>query len=563
MTAPKKASVSGIVLTLCSLWISTNNTSAAAPDPVLFSGMGPHKWKITTGSPEAQKWFNQGLNWYYAFNFDEAQIAFRKAAEVDPGCAMAWWGLSEAAGPQYNHPVMDEQRIATAREAMAKAVSHLDKASPMEAKLIEALQHRNALENWDNDKQAELNGAYADALGEVWKRYPNHPDVGALYANARMVIRPWALYETGTREPTGDTLEIRSTLENVLAIAPHHPGALHLYIHVVEPSTNPRGALSVAGRLDELVPASGHLRHMPTHIYIQSGHWDRAIAQNAEAMGADVAYRARAPGRFGQIGYQVHNAHMLVFAATMSGRRNEAMDAARAMWAMWDDLPEGAPEAKLKQEAGYVDTLMGAVYDVHKRFGDWEAILQEPEPPRAEFFPIAGALRHAARAVAQANLKEIGKAREELAAFQKKVDALPEDKMFGADKAGMVLEVSRHFVEGEIALNEERWAAAAAHLEKAITIEDELRYTEPPQYLQPTRHALGAVYLKAAKPAQAAAVYRRDLAEWPDNVWSLYGLREALGQLGKDTAPIEKRFGRAMEFADFPVGTSCMCLSEP
>ena len=167
------------------LFLGIPSLPAAPLQPVLFSGMGSHHWKITTDSPEAQKWFNQGINWYYAFNFDEAQIAFRKAAEVDPDCAMAWWGLSEAAGPQYNHPVMDEQRIATAREAMAKALAQLHKASPMEQGLIKALKHRNALEKWDGDKQTEQNKKYAAALGEVWKGFPKHPnyaDVGALYA---------------------------------------------------------------------------------------------------------------------------------------------------------------------------------------------------------------------------------------------------------------------------------------------------------------------------------------------------------------------------------------------
>lgn len=544
--------------------LCTFPATAAPLEAVFFSGLGPHKWKVTTKSAEAQEWFNQGLNWYYAFNFDEARIAFGKATEIDPECAMAWWGLSEAAGPQYNHPVLDEERTGIARTAMDKALALLEHASPMERKLIEALKLRNALEQPDFDQQGEWNKKYAAALGEVWKAHPNNPDVGALYANARMVIRPWDLYETKTRKPKGDTLEIRNVIEQVLAIAPNHPGALHLYIHVIEPGTNPRGALSVAGRLDHLVPASGHLRHMPTHIYIQTGHWDRAVNQNAEAMGSDVAYRARAPGRLGQTGYQVHNAHMLVFAATMSARRNEAMDAARAMWAMWEDLPDDLEsEAKLKEEAGYIDTLMCAVYDVHKRFGEWNELLEEPEPPRAEFFPLTCVLRHAARAIAHANLKDFDKAREELETFQAKMNALPKEQQFGADQARKVLDVSLHFVKGEIALNEEKWGEAAAHLKKAIVIEDELRYTEPPQYLQPTRHALGAVYLKDGKPGKAAAVYRRDLEEWPNNVWSLYGLERALKAQNKNAARAGKRFKAAMKFADSPVDSSCMCLRNP
>ena len=549
------------ILILPFLIIGPGALPAASQEAALFSGMGPHKWNISTASPEAQKWFNQGLNWYYAFNFDEAKIAFGKAAAIDPNCPMAWWGLSEAAGPQYNHAAMDEERTMTARKAMDQALAVLDQASPMEQKLIKALEIRNALEIPDDDEQVERNKQYAAALGEVWKAHPNVPDIGALYANARMVVRPWNLYDT-TRKPFGDTLEIRNIIEQVLAIAPHHPGALHLYIHVVEPSTNPRAALSVARRLDNLVPASGHLRHMPTHIYIQTGHWDRAVVQNADAMGADVAYRSRAPGRIGQTGYQVHNAHMLVFAATMSARRSEAMAAARAMWAMWEDLPEDAPKEKLKLEAGYIDTLMCAVYDVHKRFGDWKAILNEPEPPRAEFFPITRALRHAARAVAYANLREFGKAREELTTFKNLIDTLPEDHLFGADKADQVMTVSLHFVEGEIALNEEKWGEAARHLEKAIEIEDELRYTEPPQYLQPTRHALGAVFLKAGKPGKAAAIYRRDLKEWPNNVWSLYGLGEALERQGKmeGAARVKRQLGNATAFSDFPVDSSCLCL---
>lgn len=550
---------------LIAFLISVLPVHAAPLAPVLFSEMGSHKRKVTTESKEAQKWFDQGLNWYFAFNFDEAQIAFRRATEIDPSCAMAWWGLSEAAGPQYNHPVMDESRTEVARKAMSEARKHLEHITPVERALVEALSHRNLLDEPNDKRQSRQNELYAEAMAKLWEAFPRDADVGVLYANARMTIRPWQLYETKTRVPLGDTLEIQSIVEQVLTIAPQHPGALHLYIHLLEPSKNPGLALSVANRLSKLVPASGHMLHMPTHIYIQTGEWDRGVGQNAKAMGADVAYRARAPGRTTQIGYQIHNAHMLAFAAMMSARRNEAMAAARAMWEMWEEAQDGTPEGDLAGLASYVDTVMGAVYDVHKRFGDWDAILEEGEPLRLEMLPITRAVRHSARAVAFANKKEFEKAEAELEQFRALAKAFDQEHAFGTTKAHLVLAVGGHFVEGELALNLGDWQAAAKSLEAAIESEDALAYVEPPQYLQPSRHALGAVYLAADKPGQAERIYREDLKKWPDNVWSLYGLKSALEQQEKlDMAKrTEKRLEKVMEFSDFEVESSCMCLCRP
>lgn len=523
-----------------------------APRAQRFEEIGPYRRPVTTSSDEAQRYFDQGLAWMYSFNHDEAIRSFAKAAELDPDCAMAWWGISICEGPNYNDPVMTDERSGAAWSALKEAEARAASASPVERGLIEALAARYAFP-WPEDRAA-LNEAYAAAMEELLARFPDDPEVGTLYGESLMVLRPWQLY-TIDRLPEADTAKITAALEAVLEKHPNNPGANHLYIHAVEPSLEPERALPAADRLRNQIPVSGHMNHMPSHIYVQTGDWDKSIVQNRAAMRRDTAYLERSPDQGIQHMYIVHNAHMLAYSAMMVGQETEAMEAARSM------LP-GVPEQMLPAVADFVDLWMSSVYDVQKRFGRWDAILAEPAPP--ETLPITTAIWRAHRAIAFAAKHEFEDAEAEYERFKEARDAFPEDKMSGSDATRRILEVSDHFIRGEIALQRGQWDRAIAALEQAVEVEDSLSYGEPPQWLQPTRHTLGAVLLKAGRPADAEAVYLEDLERWPGNGWSLLGLSRSLRAQGKldAAAAAQARFEAAWKGADRPVTSSCLCLPD-
>ena len=514
--------------------------------------MGKHLRSMTTDSKEANRFFGQGMAWTYSFNHDEAIRSFERAAELDPEAAMPHWGIALCQGPNYNDPVMTEERSTAAWAALQKAQARIARTSPLERALIEALSKRYA-KPWPEDR-SQLEQAYADAMGKVWAANPNDSDVGTLFAEAMMVQRPWKLY-SAEGEPEGDTPKIVATLERVMQLDPENPGANHLYIHALEPSTDPGRALAAADRLCDQVPVAGHMNHMPSHIYVQTGLWDKSIAQNTAAMQADDRYLERSPNQGLQHMYMVHNAHMLAYSAMMVGREKEAMHAARDMWA---DVPPQVLEAV----APYLDLWMTSVYDVQKRFGRWDDILAEPAPPA--YLPLTVAVWHAHRAVAYAAKQDFEGAQREQTLFREAAAAMPEESVFGEDPVNRILKVSEFFISGEIALQKGDWQRAAELLEQAVDVEVQLAYGEPPQWLQPTRHTLGAVYLKAGRMEEAERVYRADLAKWPANGWSLYGLARALEGQGKsaEAEEVERRFQVAWAKADEPTSTSCKCLPD-
>jgi len=518
----------------------------------LFEGMGPHRRRITTDSPQAQRYFDQALVWTYAFNHDEAIRSFKQAANLDDRCAMAWWGVALCEGPNYNDPVMTPQRSAAAWEALQKARARIQNTAPVERALIEALARRYA-KPWPEDREA-LEQGYADAMAEVWQAYPDDVDVGTLYAEAMMVRKPWQLY-THDQRPAEGTETIVAVLERVLRLDPLHPGANHLYIHAVEPSAAPEQGLAAAGRLTDLVPASGHLLHMPSHIYVKTGRWSEAIVQNEKAMRADAAYRLLSPKQGFQHLYMVHNAHMLAYAAMMSGREKQALAAARAMW-------KNIPDEALREVGPVFDLWMCSVYDVQKRFGRWDDILAEEPPP--SFLPITTAIWRAHRSIAYAAKKDFANARREQKEFRRAKSAVPEDLVAITDPAHTILDVSDYFIAGEIALQQGSWEQAAELLEEGARVEDSLSYGEPPQWLQPIRHTLGAVYLKSHRYEDAERVYREDLAKWPDNGWSLYGLSRALQLQGKpeEASEVKRQYDRAWARADEKTETSCKCIPQ-
>jgi len=528
----------------------TDHLVTDAPRAQLFEGMGSHTRNITTHSPDAQKYFNQGLAWMHTFNHDEAIRSFARAAQLDTNCAMAWWGISVCEGPNYNAPVMDEDRLAGSWGALQEAQARIGNTSPAERALIEALSKRYA-KPWPEDR-SHLEKAYADAMAKVWADYPNDSDIGALYAEAMMLERPWKLYSLD-RQSTGDTPKILATLERVMELDPGHPGVFHLYVHAVEPSTEPGRALAAADHLRNMMPAAGHMLHMPSHIYIQTAQWDKSIVQNGKAIKSDDTFRTLSPEQTIQNMYMVHNAHMLAFSAMMVGRESEAMEAARKMWTI-------IPPETLDAVAAFVDRWMSSVYDVQKRFGRWDDILAEPAPPVS--MPITTAQWRAHRAIASAAQKDFVGAEREHEEFRKVKAAMPKDSPFGRDMAHKVLDVSDYFVAGEIALQKGEWAKAAELLEKAAAIEDTLSYGEPPQYLQPARHTLGAVYIKAEKFEEAEKVFRKDLKKWPNNGWSLFGLSRSLEAQGKkaEARKVKKDYNECWAKADAPTTTSCVCI---
>lgn len=524
--------------------------TAAEPQPQLFQGMGSYRRVVSTMNAEAQSYFNQGLNFAYAFNHDEAIRSFTEAARLDPGCAMAWWGVALCHGPHINNAAMTPEAGHAAWAALVKARKASEHISPVGKELIAALGARYA--DPPPADRTGLDAAYANAMREVWKKHPNDADVGCLFAEAMMDLRPWDLWQADG-QPQPGTEEIVATLEKVLAINPMHPGANHLYIHTVEASPAPERAVASANRLRTLVPASGHMVHMPSHIDIRVGGWEQASEANRKAIMADDRYRKLSPRQGFYRVYMAHNHHFLSFSSMMQGRRKEALSAAKTLVA-------SIPEDFKSQSPGLVDPFMSIVGDVQMRFGMWSDILKLPEPEAR--FPVSRAMRHFMRGVAQAALDNVSDAKAERDAFASAVAAVPEEAMMSINKAHTVLAIASHMLDGEIALAEGDNAAAIEAFGKGVEIEDRLRYMEPPDWLHPVRHPLGAVLLKTGAYTEAEAVYREDLRRWPENGWSLFGLAEALKAQGKldEAETVRKRFDRTWRNADTKIGASCLCV---
>jgi tetratricopeptide (TPR) repeat protein len=517
----------------------------------LFAGLGTHRRTVDSSSPDAQRFFDQGLAFVYAFNHDEAIRSFERAAAIDPGCAMAQWGIAYANGPHINNPAVPPEReaaaFAAATEAVRLATSLGD--GPNRA-LIGAVATRYATPQPGD--RSPLDQAFADAMADAYRRFPDDGDVGALYAEALLDLHPWDLW-TEAGEPKEWTPEVVAVLEEVLRRHPEHPLALHLYIHAVEASSEPGRADRAADALRDLMPGLGHMVHMPSHIDVRRGRWEEAIIANTKAIEADNAYREAAPEPpdFYRL-YMSHNHHMKAYAAMMIGRSEIALTSIR-------ELVADIPEDWLQANASWADGFIAMPYEVLMRFGRWQEILDEPEPPA--HIPLTRALHFAARAVALAALGRPEEARTEQRAFLEARTAVAEDATFGNNRAHDLLDVADRLVEGEILYREGRKDEGIEALYEAAAHEDELRYDEPPDWIQPVRHALGATLLMERRYADAEAVYREDLARLPGNGWSLYGLGRALRLQGKDAEAeqVEARFAEAWAGADTALRSSCFC----
>jgi tetratricopeptide (TPR) repeat protein len=524
--------------------------SAQPARPIYFGDLGSHHRVVSTKSAEAQRWFDQGLVFAFAFNHDEAIRSFREAARLDPSCAMAWWGVALCNGPHINNPTMDPEHSQAAWEALSKARALESGAMPVERALIDALSKRYA-EKPPEDR-GPLDTAYAEAMRGVWRDNPNDADVGSLAAEALMDLHPWDLWNAdGTAKP--HTPEIVEILEKVLAIAPDHPLANHLNIHALEASPHADRATASADRLRTLVPGAGHLVHMPAHIYARTGRWADAASANERAIEVDRAYRARSPEQGFYHVYMSHNHQFLAWASMMEGRSAVAIGEARKMVA-------GIPPEMAEPMAPFIDGLFALPYGALMRFGHWDEILKEPEPPA--YLPVTRALRHFARGTALASTRKLDEAEAERKALDAIAAGIKEGTTVGNSQAKDVLAIASHALAGEIAAQRGENDAAIAELTKAVNLEDANRYDEPPDWLQPVRHSLGAVLLRAGKAADAEKVYREDLVRWPENGWALWGLALALEKQGKtkDAQSARARFEKAWARADVKIDSTCLCL---
>lgn len=519
------------------------------PTAPRFDGIGPHHRKISTDSKLAQKYFDQGLTWTFAFNHDEAIRSYQEAARQDPQLAIAWWGVALCYGPHINFPILPEEKAKAAWAALTKAQQLKSHASPVEQALIDALAARYA--NPAPADRASLDQAYAAAMLKVYEKYPDDADVATLYAESLMDLQPWDMW-TNDGKPKGRTTEVVAVLQKVLEKHPTHPGATHLYIHAVEASPDAARALASADALRDLVKISGHLRHMPSHIYVRVGKWPEAVEANRKAIAADTEYRRLSPRQDFYMAYMQHNQGFLAFACMMLGRSEEAISAAH-------DAVTALPTEWVKQNAGVIDGYLAVYMDALKRFGKWDELLALPAPP--EYLPFTTAMWRGNRTVALAATGKLDQAVAERAKFIEAVKNVPKDAMAQQNPAHTVLELATHVVDGEIAYAKRDYKTAIAELTTAAGMEDNLRYIEPPDWMIPARHTLGVVYLDADQPAEAERVYREDLTRWPKNGWSLLGLTNALEKQGKkaESEQARKEFEVAWQQADFKPHASCMC----
>src|SRR6266496_1872014 len=523
----------------------------AAKEP-LYDGLGAYSRKVTTDSAEAQRYFDQGLGFLHGFNHRAAIRAFQQAAELDPECAMAHWGVALACGPHINSMAVPPPAAELAWKELELARKKAGKASPVEQALIDALAKHYA--NPQPEDRSGLDHAYADAMREVWKNFQKDPDVGALFAEAMMNLRPWDQW-TPEGKPQPGTDEILATLDAVLKLNPNHPLANHLYIHAVEASPNPERAIAAADRLRNLQSGLAHNVHMPSHIDIRTGQWLKAVDTNAKAVEADQRYRKiiGPPKGFLNV-YIAHNRHMLAYAAMMTGQRGLAMKHIRAMVA---EMPsEFLTENALQAEGNVAMPL-----EVMVRFGLWDDILAETERYTDKMW-FTRAFHHAARAIAYAAKGDTVNARKAQSVFLQRAKLVPKEDFVSNNSCESLLCIAIPMVEGEILIAEGKINSGIEQLRAAIQKEDALKYDEPPGWLIPVRHSLGAVLMKQQRFADAEQVYRDDLARLPENGWSLLGLAARLRKQKKnadEVAQTQARFEEVWAKADLTITTSCLC----
>jgi tetratricopeptide (TPR) repeat protein len=515
----------------------------------LFDNLGTLNFPITTTSELAQKYFNQGVILAYGFNHEEAFRSFEEVARLDPNSAMAYWGMAYVLGPNINLP-MDAGVVHTAYEAIQKAITLLDDESEREKEYVTAMSERYSAEPMEN--RAPLDSAYSKAMKELANNYPDDLDAATMYAESIMDLHPWDYWQKdGTPQPW--TPELLAVLESVIERNSDHHGANHLYIHAIEASKNPEGGLVSADKLKFLAPGAGHLVHMPSHIYIRTGKYHEGSLANMRAVQSDEEYINQCNQQgFYPLSYYPHNYHFLWATATLEGDSKTAIDAALKT--------SQQPPDSLMDVCGYQTLQHFAAIPLYAyvTFGKWNEILDYTQPQDQR--PYMQAVWHYARAMAFIGLGDLEKAEKEIIALKTLTNnkEIEELSIWGINSADKLIKIAYEVSKGELEAKNQNYDKAIAHLQKAVELEDQLRYDEPPTWFYPCRQNLGAVLIEAGRFAEAEKVYEENLSEIPNNGWGLFGLQEALLMQGKETeaAEIKKKFNSAWQYSDIQLTSS-------
>lgn len=539
--------------------------------------LGTHTCPVTTKSADAQRWFDRGLVWTYGFNHQEAVVCYRRVLEHDPDCAMAWWGIAYASGPNYNMPweLYDDrtraEALAVAYDAAQEALARVDGLSEPERQMIGALAARYP-QRTPADDMAAWDHAFADAMRGAFATCPDHPDLRSVYVESLMDLTPWKMWDLKTGQPAegAATSEARRVLEDAFANDPRamaHPGLLHLYIHLMEMSPTPEAALRQADVLRTLVPDAGHLVHMPTHIDVLCGDYQNVVLWNRKAVEADLKYYAR-EGAFNiYTGYRQHDYHFVLYGALFLGQLAPAREVLNGLRAT---TPEDILRIKSPPMADYFESFMAMEPHVLVRFGLWQDAIALPLPEDQDLYRTLTAFTHYARALGHAATGNVPAALEEERAFLAACQRVPDTRLMHNNRVVDLLAVAKEMLRGEILYRTADYEAAFTHLRRSVELDDALPYDEPWGWMQPARHALGALLFEQGHVADAEQVYREDLGlagdlpracVHPGNVWSLKGLHDCLKKRGEDIEikHIKQQLDQALARADRRVAASCFC----
>ena len=534
-----RALIVGLALMLVpNAFTQHNHADPQAAPAQLLEGLGNHVHPIDTKSELAQQFFNQGIALIFGFNHDEAARQFAKAAELDTQSPMPHWGIALALGPNYNLPPIAD-REEKAWKAIETAIKLSRNSAPNERAYVDALAKRYSKD--PSEDRAKLAIAYKDAMKQIMTDYPDDLDAATLYAEAMMNLRPWALW-TNDGKPAEDTLEILSVLESVLKRDPNHPGANHYYIHAVEASRNPERGLPSAMRLGALMPGAGHIVHMPSHIFLRVGDFEASADVNKNASAVDRRYFEKTSGEknFYSLMYYSHNLHFVSYVRMMQGKFDESIDYARQLRRNVDGAVDGMP--MLASYAAFEWLIL-------TRFNKWDEVLAEPQPKEQNAF--VNAMYRYSRALAFAHLGRVKEAEAERERMAEITGSVAEKDMLMNNSTRSLLEIGLVELQAKIARAKRDVDSEIANLERAVALQDNLKYMEPPEWHYPIREALGGALLRNGKAAEAEAVFRKDLEVNPRNGRSLFGLMEALKMQGKtvNVEWVSREFTEAWKYA--------------
>ena len=545
-----------------------------------YFDLGPFSRPITTTLPDAQLWFDRGLNWVYGYNHMEAIACFRKALAHDAQCAMAYWGIAYAAGPNYNLPwhLLDPdgraQALAVAYDATQQALAVAEGASAVEQALIRALPARYPAREPVEDMMP-WNQDFTKAMRAVYATYPDDLDVRSIFVEAIMNETPWRMWDlrTGGVAAGAGTVEAREVLESALQHLPatwQHPGMLHLYVHLMEMSPFPHLALRAGDRLRDLTPDAGHLIHMPTHLDVLCGQYRDVVVYNQRAIVADRKFLAKEGPLNLYAAYRTHNYHFAIYGAMFLGQYTPAIEAAQELI---DTTPEALLRVSSPPMADFIEGYIPMKQHVLIRFGKWQDIVAQDLPEDQDLYCSTTAMMLYAKSVAYSAMGNVAEAEKARAAFLEAKTKVPTSRRVHNNTVVDLLAIAEEMLSGELEYRRGNFDAAFAHLRKAVALDDALPYDEPWGWMQPTRHALGALLLEQGHVEEAEAVYRADLGldqtlsracQHLGNLWSLHGLYECLTRRGETVeAPlIKQQLDHALARAEVPVYSSCYCRQQ-